>query len=128
MVRAFKMAAITHERSTGWKNWEEWSLVYELIFNSSDSAQQKEGLQLIEVWRSRSHGKLPIAVECTSCVLCAALGQVNDNQNQTYKRLSMAMALVRFVNGMVDQGRSRVRVLLKHLIFNNSRLLSKWKS
>lgn len=46
------------------------------------------------VWKSRSMGKLPLAVESTANLISAHLDQ---------GRLTLAMAIVRFVNGMVDQ-------------------------
>lgn len=91
-------------RTTCWKDWKEWTLVYNLIFKSNEIDHQREGLQTIEVWRSRNQTKLPVAIDCTSCLLSANLGHVTIDTPLVTKRLSLAMALVRFVNGMVDQG------------------------
>ena len=97
------------QRATCWRDWKEWSFVYNLIFNSNDAASTIEGLKLIDVWRSRSEAKLPVAVDCTACLVSANLGRADQvsggGRGEIVKRLAMAMALVRFVNGMADQGK-----------------------
>ena len=87
-------------RLTCWQNWNEWVSVYEKIYSFGDQEIQAEGLRLIDIWRSRSEGKTPLAIECTAGLVAADIGLLG----QTTRGLSLAMALVRFVNGMVDQG------------------------
>ena len=59
-------------------------------------------------WKSRSGGKLPLAIESTSNLITAHLtlrdscGTSPVCTNSVQKKLILAMALVRFVNGMVD--------------------------
>ena len=100
-------------RSTCWQNWNEWISVYEKIYSFGDQKIQAEGLRIIDTWRSRSEGKTPLAIECTAGLVAADIGL-----GQITRGLSLAMALVRFVNGMVDQGN---RLGLQNFsILNNS--------
>ena len=95
-------------RSTCWQSWQEWTKVYEMIFSYEDLTHQDEALKMIDVWRSRGEAKLPVAVECTYLLVAATKlsdERSSPNSCQLFQsRLAIAMALVRFVNGMVDQG------------------------
>jgi ribosomal biogenesis protein LAS1 len=54
----------------------------------------------VVAWKSRSGGKLPLAIECTVDLVAAHLA---DSVSFTPEvQLVVSMALVRFVNGMVD--------------------------
>ena len=96
-------------RPTCWINKKEWIRVYDLIFHSDNFERKIEGLKMIDVWKSRSEAKLPVAVDCTACLVSAtvvglARATSGDTRDELLRRLALAMALVRFVNGMVDQG------------------------
>ena len=96
---------------TCWENTREWILVYDLIYHSNTTEQKIDALKIIDVWRSRSEAKLPIAVDCTACIISAMIvgpsppdSICGSSQEELLKRLALAMTLVRFVNGMTDQG------------------------
>ena len=98
-------------RPTCWINRTEWIRVYDLIFHSKNFEHKMEGLKMIDVWKSRSEAKLPVAVDCTACLINATTVGLSLNsatcggtRDEMLRRLALAMALVRFVNGMVDQG------------------------
>ena len=82
-----------------WQNHEEWLHVYRTLYNFDDPEAQRRGIHRVAVWKSRSMGKLPLAIECTANLISAHLGSTSNIQ----ERLTLAMAIVRFVNGMVDQ-------------------------
>ena len=102
-------------RPTCWENEAEWTLVYDLLFGSNDAKCKIEGLRLIDLWRSRSEAKVPVAVDCTACLIGAITvddslaslltnAATGSSRDEMLRRLAFAMALVRFVNGMADQG------------------------
>lgn len=82
-----------------WQNHEEWLHVYRSLYNFDDPEAQRRGIHSVAVWKSRSMGKLPLAIECTANLISGHLGSTGNIQ----ERLTLAMAIVRFVNGMVDQ-------------------------
>ena len=89
-------------KQTPWHNWEEWEMVYRLSFGSIDD--QREAITWIKLWLVR--GNCPAAVESTA----AFLELYNTLRNQQINNLSVSMlrhvismALIRFVNGIVDQ-------------------------
>eukprot|EP00794_Sanderia_malayensis_P012060 gene12060-13303_t len=95
------MAHVFH--ATCWKDWQEWRHTYTMLYSFQDIASQIEGLKLVDVWRSRKASKLPVAVECTANLVAANIGLSNSLFEDKDRTLSIAMALVRFVNSMVDQ-------------------------
>lgn len=50
-------------RIVPWKDTEEWTQVYELLFESKSSTAHQKALALLSVWESR--GRCPAAVEVT---------------------------------------------------------------
>lgn len=96
------------QRENCWQHYEEWRHVYELLYCFDDQKRQMEGLRLVDVWRSRGCAKLPLAVECTACLVAADIGLNDDGSCSAMtssRSLSIAMGIIRFVNGMVDQGK-----------------------
>lgn len=61
----------------------------------------KSAVRRIELWHIR--GRNPIAVESTATLLSALIHDIESTSASTEIRLSYAMALVRFINGMADQ-------------------------
>lgn len=89
-------------RAVCWQNREEWLYVYRALYNFDDPEAQRRGLDRVAAWKSRSAGKLPIAIESTAVLISAQLALEDVTYNLQMK-LTVAMAIVRFVNGMVDQ-------------------------
>ena len=83
-----------------WQNREEWLYIYRTLYNFDDPEGQKRGIDRVAAWKSRSMGKLPLAIECTVNLISAHLISTRNTHDQG--RLTLAMAIVRFVNGMVD--------------------------
>lgn len=90
----------TEARVVCWQNREEWLYVYRALYNFDDPEIQRTGVDRVAAWKSRSAGKLPLAIECTANLVSSRLANVVD---EIQGRLTLAMAIVRFVNGMVDQ-------------------------
>lgn len=86
-------------RVVPWICIEEWKQIYCWLY-SEDKQTQKQALDRVIAWRSRC--KLPVGVECTAafveCQLHRARGQARGLDIQ----LSLALAIVRFVNGITD--------------------------
>lgn len=85
-----------------WQNREEWLFVYRALYSFDNPENQRKGVDRVAAWRSRSSGKLPLAVECTTNLISAQLA-VGNCDCDIQGRLTLSMAIVRFVNGMVDQ-------------------------
>ena len=85
-----------------WQYREEWLYVYRSLYSFDDPEAQRKGLDRVAAWKSRSAGKLPLAIECTANLISAQLAIENIGCD-VQSRLTLAMAIVRFVNGMVDQ-------------------------
>ena len=91
-----------------WRNREEWIETYQSLFNFEQPNLQRKAIERVQAWKSRSNWKLPLAIESTSNLMAAHLAltsQPNDSEDSpgfVEKKLLLAMALVRFVNGMVD--------------------------
>ena len=96
------MASNSTTRVVFWQNREEWLYVYKALFNFDDAAAQRKGLDRVDAWRSRSAGKLPLAIDCTAYLISAELSLGNVTCSMQ-RKLILAMAIVRFVNGMTDQ-------------------------
>jgi len=90
------MAAV---RVVCWLNREEWLQIYEYLYSDNVELKRK-GLDRVLAWKSRSGGKLPLAVESTADLALAYLDTCSSFT--VHKQLAVSMALVRFVNGMVD--------------------------
>lgn len=96
-----KMASTA--RVVCWQNREEWLCIYRTLFNFDDPDAQRRAVDRVAAWKSRSVGKLPLAIESTANLISAHLGLVDSGTRDVQGRLTLAMAIVRFVNGMVDQ-------------------------
>ena len=97
----YKMACTA--RVVCWQNREEWLYVYRTLFNFENPDAQRRAADRVAAWKSRSVGKLPLAIESTANLISAHLGLVDLGTRDVEGRLTLAMAIVRFVNGMVDQ-------------------------
>ena len=86
-------------RIVPWSCREEWLETYHNLYSNE---QQMKGIEQVEIWKSRSGSKLPLAVEVTASLIAA--GSIDDRAqvSSCVLRHTMAMAIVRFVNGMVD--------------------------
>lgn len=83
-----------------WANRDEWTEIYQCLYSFDDVNLQRKGADRVMAWKSRSGGKLPLAIECT---LDLVLAHLEDTQAFAPEvQLILSMALVRFVNGMVD--------------------------
>ncbi|XP_028405975.1 protein LAS1-like [Dendronephthya gigantea] len=89
-------------RIVPWLCREEWLETYHNLYNFDNIEQQTKGLQHVEMWRSRSHSKLPLAIEATASLISAGIEDVRSLITPYVLRHTMAMVIVRFVNGMVD--------------------------
>ena len=92
----------TSSRVVCWRNRDEWLQIYKYLYSFEEPELQKKGVYRIEAWKSRSGGKLPIAVECTGHLVSAYLADAAAHSDPSETRLILSMALVRFVNGMAD--------------------------
>lgn len=86
-----------------WQDREEWLYVYRTLFNFDNPDAQRGAVDRVAAWKSRSVGKLPLAIESTANLVSAHLGLADLGTRDVEGRLTLAMAIVRFVNGMVDQ-------------------------
>lgn len=91
-------------RETAWSSWEEWQQVRKLLYSFDDINMLKNGVHMVNAWRSRLRvGALPVSVELTASLIASYLVSVQHSDTDDHLRLSIAMALVRFVNGITDQ-------------------------
>lgn len=86
-----------------WTSPSEWDAVYEGLFASQGV---HDALGTVSVWRVR--GSVPAPVEATYTLL---LLRTHPLQDEHVQRLSLAMALIRFVNDMVDPEQQAARAL-----------------
>ena len=89
-------------RIVPWSNREEWIETYENLYDSNNIEHQLEALKRVETWQSRSGNKLPLAIEVTASLISATVEDLRSCLSQYALRHLMSMAVVRFVNGMVD--------------------------
>ncbi|ERM98114.1 uncharacterized protein LOC18426107 isoform X1 [Amborella trichopoda] len=98
-----------------WQSWDQWNFVREKLLSSSP-ASVSSALEKIVGWRSR--GCLPISVSITAAIVeiqqrdpffsvCS-----HDNELDSEEILAMAysMAIMRLVNGFVEQSHKKMRV------------------
>lgn len=90
-------------KQTPWIDWKEWERVKNYVFGNIQ--EQREAALWINLWRSR--GNCPAAVESTGNFLELAI-TLHDSRtvphlSNTMIRHLISMALIRFVNGIVDQ-------------------------
>ena len=79
-------------RAVSWKNWDEWSEVYHLLY-SSDEDEILKGCAKVSAWLAKQ--QVPIAIEVT-----AALQKELHNHKRNVDSLSLA--IIRFINGVVE--------------------------
>lgn len=102
-------------RLVPWTGWEEWNQVREWLYAQGDPEECRRGLRRVEAWRSR--GRVPVSVDATAALAEARLADRERRArsasatvpaiagpSDTSVRLVYAMALTRFVNGVVDSG------------------------
>eukprot|EP00917_Polyrhabdina_sp_WS-2016_P024676 GHVP01053270.1.p1 GENE.GHVP01053270.1~~GHVP01053270.1.p1 ORF type:complete len:486 (-),score=70.27 GHVP01053270.1:502-1959(-) len=88
-----------------WKNWTEWLEV----FHSITSLENLESAILtLEIWKSR--GGVPPSIECTHLFLKTMLWEENS-PSCMYLSSALAVAIVRFVNLMMDEREERLTKL-----------------
>ncbi|CAH7665742.1 Las1-like-domain-containing protein [Phakopsora pachyrhizi] len=99
---------INRFRRLPWADSQEFIDVFQLLFNSSAESDQnlRIGLNHLYAWSIRFPSELPPAIESTHSLL-RVLSSYHRSIHQTdsihQSRLALAMALIRFVNGLVDQ-------------------------
>lgn len=90
-------------KQTPWIDWNEWERVRSYVFGNLN--EQREAIVWINLWISR--GNCPAAVESTANFLELANTLYGSNNSprlsNTMIRHLISMALIRFVNGIVDQ-------------------------
>ena len=79
-------------RPVGWKNWDEWLHVYNLLF-SEDEQEILKGCAKVSAWLSKQ--QVPIAIEVT-----AALQKELHNNKRNVDALSLG--IIRFINGVIE--------------------------
>ena len=89
-------------RIVPWSSRDEWLETYRNLYNFDNPNQQRDGLDRVEAWKSRSGSKLPLAVEATASLINAGMEDVESITRSHVVQQTMAMVIVRFVNGMVD--------------------------
>ena len=90
-------------RVVPWMCRKEWLVTYQNLYSFHDTASQVQGGKRVEAWRSKSNGQLPVSIEATVSLIAAVLDDTEDSSKSPLGvQLTMAMAIVRFVNGMVD--------------------------
>ncbi|GAA5834526.1 hypothetical protein JCM11251_007032 [Rhodosporidiobolus azoricus] len=104
------MPAPSLPRRTAWHSPPELDLVFSRLFHSDgEVAQQLDGLSRVKIWIAR--GNCPHAVESTAnlleLILADSAGAGTSSGNETGPsagelRLSYSMAMIRFVNSLVD--------------------------
>ncbi|EME30876.1 uncharacterized protein Gasu_18890 [Galdieria sulphuraria] len=80
-----------------WKNWDEWYQVVDHLFQG-DLSQVLESLQIVSHWRQKM--AIPVAVD--SGAQLVELCWKQDSITEPIFSLALACAIVRLVNGMVD--------------------------
>lgn len=91
-------------RLVPWANSQEWNAVYKCLY-SNDKKDNQMGVNKVKAWASR--GKLPQAVEMTSILVEIGLqDQPTRFSTCSEREIKMlhAMAIIRFVNGIIDSG------------------------
>ena len=89
-------------RIVPWSSRDEWLETYRNLYNFDNPNQQRDSLDRVEAWKSRSGSKLPLAVEATASLITAGMEDVESITRSHVVQQTMAMVIVRFVNGMVD--------------------------
>eukprot|EP01118_Nematostelium_gracile_P002813 TRINITY_DN1314_c0_g1_i1.p1 TRINITY_DN1314_c0_g1~~TRINITY_DN1314_c0_g1_i1.p1 ORF type:complete len:521 (+),score=84.12 TRINITY_DN1314_c0_g1_i1:40-1563(+) len=103
-------------RLVPWSNWEEWLQVYQSLF-SAKLEERWFGIKKVSAWKVR--GKVPVAIDSTCSFLELAIRDEQSHNSEGFKscwnfesgsrnenelRMSHSIAIIRFVNGIVDKG------------------------
>jgi ribosomal biogenesis protein LAS1 len=100
-------------RQVPWESWQQWHHTRRCLF-SSDSALVAKALDRITAWQCR--GRVPVAVEITGELISihqrdpqftAGLPETAAILPGEMLRMMYAMAIMRLVNGVVDQSQKR---------------------
>ncbi|GEM11119.1 amino acid transporter [Rhodotorula toruloides] len=95
---------MVHPRRTPWSTLHEWTHVHDSLFaHSASTDSQLDALATVNVWIAR--GNCPHAVESTAALLTLVLRDSRHDHvphSTNDLRLSYSMAIVRFVNSLVD--------------------------
>ncbi|CAO3617577.1 unnamed protein product [Mucor hiemalis] len=92
-------------RIVPWINYEEFETVYHWLF--ADRKTQSDTIQLgidrVQTWINR--GEIPSSIEMTAAFIEIIVRDEKLGQHMSHKelRLMYAMAIIRFVNGLVDR-------------------------
>ena len=87
-------------RITPWINQSEFRNIFDWIY-SSDCTKRKSALDRIQSWKSKS--KIPLAVQATFDFVEIQLQDLFKKESENTIRLLYSMAMIRFVNGILDQ-------------------------
>lgn len=94
-------AVARHEETPSWRmqpwsDWNEWLQMKTLLTKNNHVAARN----LLNMFTLRRRGDIPVAMT-TSVALVSHLNQIGKSDPYT-RRLSLSMAITRFVNGMTD--------------------------
>ena len=109
------MDRLNRIRIVPWISSQEWMDVYNNIFDSpdlnateppklKDFESVSQAVKHMKLWQFRSENRLPVSVESTLIFLEILLSEDSPNAVSQYQiQVMYAMAITRFVNGLVDQ-------------------------
>ncbi|KAJ2838396.1 rRNA-processing protein las1 [Coemansia sp. 'formosensis'] len=84
-----------------WASTEEYMAAADSLY-SSDISERKRGVAIVKAWRAR--GRVPVAIEATASLAEMCVADHEQRHGVTICQLQhmYAMALIRFVNSIVD--------------------------
>ncbi|KAJ1821254.1 rRNA-processing protein las1 [Coemansia sp. RSA 2671] len=84
-----------------WASTEEYMAAADCLY-SSDISERKRGVAIVKAWRAR--GRVPVAIEATASLAEMCVADHEQRHGVTICQLQhmYAMALIRFVNSIVD--------------------------
>ncbi|KAI8351214.1 Las1-like-domain-containing protein [Choanephora cucurbitarum] len=91
-------------RIVPWVNYQEFETVYHWLFadRKTQVDQVRRGIDRVQTWTNR--GEIPSSVETTAALIEIIIhDEQSSHLSHKELRLTYAMALVRFVNGLVDR-------------------------
>ncbi|OBZ86495.1 Protein LAS1, partial [Choanephora cucurbitarum] len=91
-------------RIVPWVNYQEFETVYQWLFadRKTQVDQVRRGIDRVQTWTNR--GEIPSSVETTAALIEIIIhDEQSSHLSHKELRLTYAMALVRFVNGLVDR-------------------------
>ena len=108
-------------RQTPWSNWNEWYNVYQLAYSQSIE-ERKEAISWMKLWTSRGNNPTAVESTCSLIELLILYRSKSAQITQSVLRLLFSMALVRFVNGIVDQSQRATFALSVNIFFNKKNM------